>query len=241
MSLNKLFGDIRPGSPSWRDRGTVDSSVDIVDADRHPQVAEYARNSARWSASTLSRNISMWNDGYRRFGDEFEAALRGARTRKPTELAAALVRNLPDPWMLIGRRFEEFTPDEQYWWFRCLSKDYGFFLPLILRCSVPDPAIAEWVGYKLRYAGHFAKPDDFESWAKAVHATIMERYGHTTVNTISRERLLETITHEALMSFVEAGVTPQQYADAVKHRNWTVDGLRMHLTEGIPLEYALVT
>lgn len=237
-----MFGNIRPGKPSASNQWNVDYSTNIVDASRHPRVYDYAFASERWSASTLTRYVGMWNAGYERFGDEFEAALatRTEKTQKPTELAKTLVDNLPDPWMLIGRRFEEFTPDEQYWWSRCLSKNYEDFMFLILRSSVPaDRALAEWPKYKLRHGGFFAKSDNPESWAKAVHTTVMERYGRTTVSTISREPLLEAITVTDLMSIIEAGVTPQQYADAVKGRSWTPQGLRLYLTEGMPMEYAL--
>lgn len=195
--------------------------------------------SERWSISSLSRYVSSWNAGYSRFGDEFEKALEGINTRKPTELSKALVENLPDPWMVIGRRFDEFTADEQYWWSRCLSKDYESFLPLLVHSSVPDPALAEWAGYKLRYGGMWSKADDPDSWARAVHCTVVERYGHTTVNTISKEPTLMAVTVADLIAIVEAGVTPQQYAEAVKNRSWTMNGLRMYLTEGMPLEYAM--
>lgn len=239
MSLPKLFENIRPGKPSRRDQDAVEHSVSVVDGKRHPRVALYAMYSTRWSMDSLSRNVGAWNAGYRRFGDEFEAALAGVDSQKPTELAKALVANLPDPWMVIGRRFEEFTADEQHWWSRCLSKDYGSFLPLILRSSVPDPALADWVGYKLRYGGLYASADDLDSWARAVHCTIMERYGHTTVSTISREPTLAAVTVDDLLALVRAGVAPQQYAGAVKNRAWTMNGLRMYLTEGVPLEYAM--
>lgn len=240
MSLPQLFGNIRPGKPSRLDRDDVEESSLIVDAERHPRVALYAMYSTRWSLSSLSRYVGTWNHGYRRFGDEFEAALEGVDSRKPTVLSKALVENLPDPWMVIGRRFDEFTPDEQYWWSRCLSKDYEAFLPLILTSSVPDPALAEWAGYKLRYGGMWSKADDPDSWAKAVHCTVVERYGRTTVNTISKEPTLMAVTVADLLAIVESGVTPQQYAEAVKNRAWSMDGLRMYLTEGLPLEYALI-
>lgn len=242
MSLPKLFGNVRPGLPPASERGTVMSSRDIIDYRRHPKVYEYVDYSIRWSASTLTRYVGLWNAGYQRFGDEFEAALQAhpERTQKPTELAAALVQNLADPWMVIGHRFEEFSADKQYWWSRCLSKDYEQFLPLLMKTDPPDRALAEWAGYKLRYGGYYAKATDPNSWAKAVHATVMERHGNTTVNTISREPLLDGMTVEDLMAFVESGVSPKRYARTVKAHRWTMAGLQMHLTQGIPLEYALV-
>lgn len=241
MSLPKLFENVRPGAPNRADRDNVPNSLDIIDAERHPLTYAYATYSDRWSASTLGRWVSLWNDGYQRFGDEFEAALatRTEKTQKPTELAKTLVTNLADPWMLIGHLFREFTPDEQYWWSRCLSKDYDNFLLLMLKTSVPDRRLADWVGYKLRYGSFYAKFDNPESWAKAIHVTVVERYGHTTVSTISREPLLEAVTIEFLTAIVDGGVTPEQYAAAVKGKTWSMNGLRMYLTEGIPMEYAL--
>lgn len=77
----------------------VPSSLDLqsVNASRHPAVAEWAK----WSYNDRTTAGSIaWLAGYRRFGDQFEAAAAAS-----SDPATAL----QDPWMLVGHAESDFT------------------------------------------------------------------------------------------------------------------------------------
>lgn len=74
------------------------ADLDSIDAKRHPSVAEWVN----WSYEERATAVTLrWLAGYRRFGNQFEAAARLA----PLDPAS----RLEDMWMLAGLHRNDFT------------------------------------------------------------------------------------------------------------------------------------
>lgn len=81
----------------------------LIDKKRHPRVYKYAVASAEKDVGAADRRLSLWIDGYKRFGDVFEDTLNqhARRFRRALSLGRALEENLPDRWMLVGKLASE--------------------------------------------------------------------------------------------------------------------------------------
>lgn len=110
---------------------------------RHPLLRKFADGQA--TSGGITRYSSFWEAGYKRFGDEMEAAVRSLpRTRlKSVEFLMAL----PDPWMVTGRLSTEMDPNFFQVWNRLRKHDRTKLL-VLLDAPLPErmPELVEWVG-----------------------------------------------------------------------------------------------
>ncbi len=219
------FSNVRPGRiVAWLNEGAK------VDAARHPATARYAKISSRYS--TAPALPDLWQKGYDRFGDEFEAALSHLTSQKPTEYASALL-GLDDLWKLVGLQWSELADYEQLAWEHSRSDSRIHALPLVARRQTPDrfPDMLEWSGVnRVTVEGRtdWATNILYSAFAKVARVRKLPRRGYPY-----------RPTTEELLELIDAGVTPAELYDLVLMHGLDLEQARLHVVEGIPLEYVL--
>lgn len=228
ITSKNAFFNVRPGTV----RGYARSPAH-VDEKRHPATARYARMSGQYSSSPALPDL--WQKGYERFGDEFESILTGITSRKPTEYAKALLQ-LDDLWKLVGLRWGELLPHEQLAWEHAKSDTRSRALQLVARRKTPVefPELLAWSGLNRVEVLHS------RGWAESILASVFTKVAErrNRVRFYYKSPLTEPTTEEVL-AVARAGITPDELFTAVKEHGLTLTQARIHITEGLPLEYVL--
>jgi hypothetical protein len=226
ITSKNAFFNVRPGTTGARRQQPA-----TIDEARHPALARYAVMSGTYSNSPALPGL--WQNGYNRFGDEFEALVSDISSRKPTEYAKRLLQ-LDDLWKLVGLRWEELRPEEQLAWEHARSDSRSRALPHIARRTTPEryPELLAWSGVNRIEFFHG------RAWGEAIYGSAISKVaqgqqGHR----FYYKSLMTEPRVEDLLLLAEAGVTPAELYMVVSQYGLTVEQARIHFIEGIAPEY----
>ncbi len=225
ITSKNAFFNVRPGAAYGPRKMPA-----VVDEARHPFVARYAKVSARYSSSPSLPDL--WQKGYERFGDDYEAILTGIESNKPTEYAKALLQ-LDDLWKLVGLRWEELAPHEQLAWDHAKSESRNRALILVARRETPESfgEMLAWSGVNRVNAEHG------KGWAESILATLFRKFAEKEHAYYHYKPQRAEVTPEELLAIAAAGIAPEELYHAMQKQNLTISQAHAHLTEGIPIEY----
>lgn len=225
ITSKNAFFNVRPGAAYGRRKMPA-----VVDENRHPAVARYAKMSARFSSSPSLPDL--WQKGYDRFGDEFEPLLSGITTQKPTQYAKALLQ-LDDLWNLVGLRWDELAPHEQLAWEHAKSESRNRALIIVARRETPESfgEMLAWSGVNRVHAEHG------KGWAESILATLFRKLAEKEQAYYHYKPQQAEVTAEELLAVVAAGIAPEELYHAMQKQNLTISQAHAHLAEGIPIEY----
>lgn len=214
MGNGILFPNYRPKS----------AALALIQKERHPRVYRYAETAARSKLGISAQREDLWIQGYQRFGDEFEAVFAGLkgmfnRIQRPARMHNELESELPDPWMLVGKRLTELHPGVQAAW-RLFHSHREDVVRLWLREPKP-PADLEDIVLWARCDGYYdwEKPD--KTWTDVLTKSMMDtRWNVAAI----RQVMGYGLTHEEVDEYRRKGLkSPAQFA--------------AHFEDGIPIEY----
>lgn len=213
MGNGILFPNYRPKS----------AALALIQKERHPRVYRYAEAAVRSKLGTSAQRESLWIEGYQRFGDEFEAVFsamagRFNNVKRPARLHNELESQLPDPWMIVGRRYTELHPSVQYAW-------------TVFRFNRGD-VIRLWL--------HEPKPPvDLEAiytWATDGQNFDWERPEKTWTDRVTDDLNMTLAEVRRLMGY---GITRDEVKEFQKLGFRSFSQFSAHFEDGIPIEYIL--
>lgn len=225
ITSKNAFFNVRPGAAYGRRKMPA-----VIDEERHPAVARYAKMSARFSS--MPALPDLWQKGYDRFGDDYEPILSGITTQKPTMYAKALLQ-LDDLWKLVGLRWEELGPHEQLAWEHAKSESRSRALVLVARRETPETFgdMLAWSGVNRVNAQHG------KGWAESILATVFSKLAEKERAYYTYRPQPAEVNPDELLAVAAAGITPESLYHAVTTHGLTLPQARAHLAEGIPVEY----
>jgi len=225
ITSKNAFFNVRPGAAQGRRAMPA-----VVDEERHPITARYAQVSARYSSNP--RLPDLWQEGYNRFGDKFEDALRDVSGQKPTRYAQQLLQ-LDDLWNLVGLRWEELEKHEQSAWEHAKSETRVYALDSVARRKTPETfdEMLAWSGVNRVHC----MPQ--KGWAESILYTVFTKLSSGSNQFYSFRTRKTEVTPEELLALASAGITPQELYNAMVLHGLSTAQAHAHLVEGIPVEY----
>lgn len=208
-----LFPNVRPTGNALR----------IIDAERHPTLFKYATTNAEQRAGVSERREQLWMEGYRRFGDEMEDALKRApkNIKNPRAWHRNLEAKLPDPWMLVGLTVGLMDPSLFYAWRTWKHGD-----------GEGSTQAEEVIRH---YVNHGNPPPRFQEYVEWYRPVAPDgiTLGAKTWTDFSGQRF-RGWKYEDLLRVIDTGISAE---DALKSGLKTAEQVAFYMG-GMPLEYA---